>query len=306
MSFANLKKNRSSSLDKLSSQLDKMASKGFADPLKEKYWTPTRDTAGNGFAIIRFLPAAEGDDVPFVRVWDHAFKSTGGWYIEKSLSTIGQDDPLGKFNAKLWNTGNEADKEQVRKQKRRLKYHSNILVVKDSAEPENEGKVFLYAYGKKIFDKLNDMMKPQFEDETPINPFDFWEGANFKLKIRQYEGYPNYDRSEWEEASQLYDGDEVKLEETYKQLNSLAELIAPSQFKTYDDLQARLHKVLGVSGNLGESNNSTAENMVDEDLDMSKLSNVSEEPEKKSSTSDTSPSADTDDDLAFFRNLADN
>jgi len=307
MSFANLKKNRSSSLEKLSSQLDKMASKGFADPLKEKYWVPTRDTAGNGFAIIRFLPAGENDAAPFVRVWDHAFKSTGGWYIEKSLSTIGQDDPLGKFNAKLWNTGNEADKEQARKQKRRLKYHSNILVIKDSANPENEGKVFLYAYGKKIFDKVNDMMRPQFEDETPINPFDFWVGANFKLKIRQYEGYPNYDRSEWEEASQLYDGDEVKLEETYKQLNSLEELIAPSQFKTYDDLQARLHKVLGVSGDGSEGGNSTAETMIDDDLDMSKLGNVSDEPEKKSSTSDTSKSDETDDDdLAFFRNLADN
>ena len=310
MSFASLKKNRSKSLDLLSSQLDKMTSKGFSDPLKEKYWTPTRDAAGNGFAIIRFLPAAEGEDMPLVRVWDHAFQGPGGWYIEKSLSTIGQDDPLGKMNAKLWNSGIESDKELARKRKRRTKYHTNVLIIKDSGNPENEGKVMLYAFGKKIYDKLNDMMNPQFEDETPINPFDFWEGANFKLKIRMYEGYPNYDRSEWEEPSELFGGDEEKLEEVYKQLHSLAELTAPSQFKTYEELESRLHKVLGTDG-AGSSHggSSAADNLIDQDLNMSTLGNIADEPTTTIAASTQAASSgggsdDEDDDLAFFKSLA--
>jgi len=162
MSFDALKKNRSKSLEKLTEQLDKIGSKGYSNPDEGKYWKPTKDAAGNGFAIIRFLPAPDGEDIPFVRTWDHGFQGPGGWYIENSLSTIGQQDPLGELNSKLWNSGNDADKEQARKQKRRLKYVSNIYVVKDSGNPENDGKVFLFAYGKKIWDKLNDMMNPSF------------------------------------------------------------------------------------------------------------------------------------------------
>lgn len=310
MSFANLKKNRSKSLEKLSSQLDKMASKGFSDPLKEKYWTPTRDSAGNAFAIIRFLPAPEGEDMPFVRIWDHGFqgKKTGRWYIEKSLTTIGQDDPVSKYNSQLWNSGVESDKEIARNQKRRLKYHANILVVKDSANPENEGKVFLYAFGKKIFDKLNDLMNPEFEDETPVNPFDFWEGANFKLKVRQFEGYPNYDKSEFDEPSELFDGDEGKLEEVYNQLHSLEELIKPDQFKSYQELEAKLHSVLGLTGTVSSDAGKTAEDMVDEEMDMSKLGKEEEEPEKPKAESkknkEVEVSDDDDDDLEFFKNLA--
>lgn len=306
MSFANLKKNRSKSLDKLSSQLDKMASKGYSDPLKEKYWSPTRDKAGNAFAIIRFLPSPEGEDMPFVRIWDHGFQGPGGWYIEKSLTTLGQDDPLGKYNSQLWNSGVDADKEQARKQKRRLKYHSNILVIKDSANPENEGKVMLYAFGKKIFDKLNDLMNPEFEDETPVNPFDFWEGADFKLKVRQYEGFPNYDKSEFDDPSELFDGDDAKLEEVYKQLHSLNELVDESQFKSYSELEAKLHRVLGITGSEYDSSK-TAEDVVDEDMDMSKLGQEQDAPAAKEETAKEKTSVevdDDDDDLEFFKNMA--
>ena len=306
MSFANLKKNRSKSLDKLSSQLDKMASKGYSDPMKEKYWTPTKDAAGNGFAIIRFLPAPDTEDMPFVRIWDHGFQGPGGWYIEKSLSTLQQDDPLGKYNSQLWNSGVDADKEQARKQKRRLKYHANILIIKDSANPDMEGRVMLYAFGKKIFDKLNDLMNPQFEDETPVNPFDFWEGANFKLKIRQFEGYPNYDKSEFDDASELVEGNDEKLETIFSQLNSLQELIAVDQFKTYAELEAKLHRVLGISGESTYDSGSKAED-IDEDLNMGNLAKSKDETTSKEAESKSEPetgySDDDDDELAMFKDL---
>jgi hypothetical protein len=307
MSFANLKKNRSNSLQKLSEQLDKMSTKSYADPLKEKYWSPTRDSAGNGFAIIRFLPAPEGEDMPFVRIWDHGFQGpTGLWYIENSLSTLQQDDPVAKLNSKLWNSNNDdesPERKQARKQKRRLKYHSNILVIKDTAKPENEGKVFLYAYGKKIFDKLNDLMNPNFEDETPVNPFDFWEGADFRLKIRKFEGYPNYDKSEFDSPSPLFDGDDEKLEAVYNQLHSLKELHDPKYFKTYAELEAKLHRVLGITGSATSSK--TADEMIDEDLDIGKLA-AKEEPKIKETAAKTPVSTDDedDDDIEFFKSLA--
>jgi hypothetical protein len=304
MSFASLKQNRSKSLEKLSGQLDKLASKGYSDPLKEKYWNPTRDAAGNGFAIIRFLPAAEGEDVPFVRIWDHGFQHNGQWYIEKSLTTLGADDPVSKYNSQLWNTGLDSDKELARKQKRRLKFHANIMVIKDSGNPENEGKVFLYAFGKKVFDKLSDLMTPQFEDETPVNPFDFWEGSNFKLKIRMVEGYPNYDKSEFDDPSPFCNGEDDKLEEVYKQLNSLQELIGPANFKTYEELEARLHRVLGIGETTHAGRDNTAESITDEALDMSKLGGSTETAEIKTSNSSEIASSTDDDDLEFFKNLA--
>jgi hypothetical protein len=301
MSFADLKKNRSKSLEALSQQLEKMTSKGYADPEKEKYWNITRDSAGNGFAIIRFLPAMEGEDLPFVPVWDHAFKGPGGWYIEKSLTTLKQEDPVSKYNSQLWNSGNDKDKEQARKQKRRLKYHSNILVIKDPANPENDGKVFLFAYGKKIFDKLNDMMNPQFEDETPVNPFDFWEGANFRIKIREVEGYPNYDKSEFDSPTALFDGDEGQLEEVYSQLHSLKSLHDTKNFKSYEELEARMYKALGMAGNVARPTQ-TADEMIDEDLDMSKLSK--DKPAQSPKSTEASAITEDDDDLEFFRSLA--
>ena len=266
--FASLKKNRSKSLDKLNAQLEKITTKSYSDPNEGKFWKPTRDKAGNGFAVIRFLPAPNGEEMPFVRIWDHGFQGpTGLWYIENSLTTIGQDDPVSEFNSKLWNSGVESDKEQARKQKRRLKYYSNIYVVKDSANPENEGKVFLYAFGKKIFDKLNDLMNPTFEDEDPVNPFDLWEGANFRLKIRQFEGYPNYDKSEFDAPGPLFEDDD-ELERVWKEEHSLQDLVDPKNFKSYAELKTKLYRVLDLASETTEPSAPSAYESNDEDDDL--------------------------------------
>ena len=207
-------------------------------------WKPTVDKAGNGYAVIRFLPS--DSEVPWVRYWDHGFKGpTGKWYIEKSLTSLGQQDPLGEYNTKLWNSGNEEDRETVRKQKRRLHYVTNILVISDPAAPENEGKVFMYQFGKKIFDKIQDLMQPQFPGETPVDPFDLWNGADFQLKIRNVEGYRNYDRSEFKAPSPLLDGDETQLQAVLNQLHDINQYVDPANYKTYEQLQTKLFEVLG-------------------------------------------------------------
>jgi hypothetical protein len=207
-------------------------------------WKPTVDGAKNGYAVIRFLPSEES--VPWVRYWDHGFKGpTGKWYIEKSLTSLGEQDPLGEYNTKLWNSGNEEDREQVRKQKRRLHYVTNIMVVSDPAAPENEGKVFLYQFGKKIFDKIQESMQPEFPGETPVDPFDLWNGADFQLKIRQVDGYRNYDRSEFKAPSALLDGDEVQLQAVLNQLHDTKQFIDPTTYKSYEQLQTKLFEVLG-------------------------------------------------------------
>lgn len=304
--FQTLKKNRSKSLDKLNEQLTKIGSKSYSDPNEGKYWKPTRDSAGNGFAIIRFLDAPQGEDMPFVRLWDHGFQGPGGWYIENSLTTLGKDDPVSEYNSKLWNSGTESDKEQARKQKRRLHYIANVYVIKDSGNADNEGKVFLFKFGKKIWDKLNDLMNPSFEDEKPVNPFDLWEGANFRLKIRQFEGYANYDKSEFDNPGPLFEDDE-KMEAVWKQSHSLQDVIDPKNFKTYDELKTKMFRVLGISGSdasLRGSASSSAEEEFDE-LDMSALSSSKKEaaaPTMKAAES--APNAEEDDDdLEFFRNL---
>lgn len=304
--FEALKKNRSKSLDKLNEQLTKISSKGYSNPDEGKYWKPTRDSAGNGFAIIRFLPAPANEDMPFVRLWDHGFQGPGGWYIENSLTTLGQDDPVGEINKKLWNSGNEADKKEAQKQKRRLHYISNVYVVKDSGNPDNEGKVFLFKYGKKIFDKLNDMMNPSFEDEKPVNIFDLWEGANFRLKIRQFEGYPNYDKSEFDSPAPLFEDDD-KLEEVFKQEHSLADVIDAKNFKTYDELQAKLFRVLGLAGDTSrrQAATSSAEDEIDSDLDMSNISSNKTKAAAPIKEETSSYESDDDsDDLEFFKSLA--
>ena len=207
-------------------------------------WKPTVDKAGNGYAVIRFLPSES--DVPWVRYWDHGFKGpTGKWYIENSLTSIDQQDPLGEYNSKLWNSGNEEDREQVRKQKRRLHYVTNILVVSDPSAPENEGKVFMYQFGKKIFDKIQDLMQPQFPGEVPCDPFDLWGGADFQLKIRQVEGYRNYDRSEFVSPAPLMDGDETALQAILNQLHDIGQYVDPANYKSYAQLQTKLFEVLG-------------------------------------------------------------
>ena len=211
----------------------------------DRMWKPTVDKAGNGYAVIRFLPAVEGDDLPWAKYWDHFFQGpTGQWYVEKSLTTIGKDDPVSEMNSKLWNTGIEADKDLARKRKRRLHYVSNIYVVSDPENPENEGKVFLYTYGAKIFEKIMDSMQPKFQDETPVNPFDMWKGANFKMKIANVAGYRNYDRSEFANAEALNADDSV-LEGIYNQQHSLNEFTDPSSFKSYSELNLKLTRVLG-------------------------------------------------------------
>ena len=247
------------SLDKLKStnNLDKLLSavkEDNKDPsekksyVDERLWKPELDTSGNGYAVIRFLPAIEGEDLPWVKLFSHAFQGpTGQWYIENSRTTLGRGDvgkdPVSEYNTSLWNSGVETDKEIARKQKRKLSYYSNIYIVSDSKNPENEGKVFLFRYGKKIFDKLMAAMQPEFEDESPINPFDFWKGANFKLKIRKVDGYWNYDKSEFEAPSAILDDDSA-IERIWKEQYSLADFTAPSNFKSYEELKTRLDAVL--------------------------------------------------------------
>ena len=246
MSFKDLKKQSKlgSLTAKLVKEVEKMNNTGGNSD--DRIWKLDVDKGGNGYAVIRFLPAPENEDLPFVKLYSHAFQGPGGWYIENSLTTLGQKDPVSEHNSQLWNSGSDANKEIARKQKRRLSYYSNIYVVSDPTNPENEGKVFLYKFGKKIFDKIMEAMKPEFADETPINPFDFWAGANFKLKIRRVEGYQNYDKSEFDNASPLFDDDD-KLEKIYNSLHDLSEFTTPDKFKSYDDLKKRLVYVLGMN-----------------------------------------------------------
>ena len=246
MSFATLKRNQNDLMSKLKQEANKLKDpdkKGYED---DRYWKPERDKSGNGYAVVRFLPQREGEDMPWVRLWNHGFQGPGGWYIENSLTTLNKQDPVSEYNTKLWNNGTEDGKDQARKQKRRLSHISNIYVIKDPAHPENEGKVFLYRYGKKIFDKLNEAMNPEFEDEDSMNPFCLWSGADFKLKIRMLDGFVNYDKSEFDSPATLGEFDDDKLEEVYNQVHSLTELIAEDQFKSYDELKTKMEKVLGL------------------------------------------------------------
>ena len=243
MSFASLKKSSFTDLLSKAENLNKSETKQGPD---ERLWKPEVDKAGNGYAVIRFLPAPDGEDLPWAQVWSHAFQGPGGWYIENSLTTLGKKDPVSDLNRELWNAGAEGSpqRDQARKQKRKLSYYSNIYVVKDSANPENEGKVFLYRYGKKIFDKIMESMQPAFEDETPVNPFDFWKGADFKLKITRVAGFWNYDKSEFAESSTLGDFKDKELEAIWKDEYSLTAFTADDQFKSYEDLKLRLETTL--------------------------------------------------------------
>ena len=255
---------RSNSLDKLLNAVKEesapLEKKSYKD---ERLWKPELDKSGNGYAVIRFLPSVEGEDLPWAKVFNHAFQGpTGQWYIENSLTTINnQKDPVSEYNTKLWNSGVESDKEIARKQKRKLQYFSNILVVSDAKHPENEGKVFLFRYGKKIFDKLMEAMQPEFPDEKAINPFDFWEGANFMLKIRKVDGFWNYDKSEFEASTKVAD-DDAKIEEIWKKQYTLASFTAPSNFKSYDELKTRFHTVISGTTTVGN----VSEQIADEPI----------------------------------------
>ena len=251
MSFAKLKQNRSKNIESLIGELQKTNQQTFNNS-DDRICKPERDKSGNGYAVIRFLPPTDGEDMPWVRLFSHGFQGPGGWYIENSLTTLNQKDPVSEHNTSLWNNGTESGKELARKQKRRLNYFSNIYVVKDPSNPNNEGKVFLYKYGKKIFDKVNDALNPEFQDESPVNPFDLWEGADFKLKIRTLDGFVNYDRSEFDPSSALLEGDDDTLEELWNKQYKLQELVAPDQFKSYDELKTKLDRILGKVGQIEE------------------------------------------------------
>ena len=288
MSLETLRK--SNSLDKLLNAVKEDSApqekKSYVD---ERLWKPELDKSGNGYAVIRFLPSVEGEDMPWAKVWNHAFQGpTGQWYIENSLTTVGQKDPVSEHNTKLWNTGLETDKETARKQKRKLQYFSNIYVVSDSKHPENEGKVFLYRYGKKIFDKLMAAMQPEFEDESPINPFDFWEGANFKLKIRKVDGYWNYDKSEFETPSAL--GDDSVIEGIWKKQYALKEFTASTNFKSYEELKTRLDAVLSGTVSVGN----VTDTMDDEPIASPKVDTKPVESKQE----------DEDDTMDYFNKLA--
>ena len=291
MSFKDLKNNSRSSFEKLTGELNKLTSKSesYKD---DRLWKPETDKAGNGYAVIRFLPAPQNEELPWVRVFNHGFKGPGGWYIENSLTTLGQKDPVSEMNSQLWNSGVDSDKEIARQRKRRLSYFANIVVVSDPKNPENEGKVFLYKFGKKIFDKIMDKMQPEFEDDEAVNPFDMWTGANFRLKIRKVAGFTNYDKSEFESSSALLDGDDEKLETLWKSQYSLQEFLSPSNFKSYDELKEKLDSVL--KGDVRHME--TAEN-----------SNIQQE-ESKTTSEDTSSASDdsfeNEDALSYFEKLA--
>jgi len=293
MSFANLKKQ--SSLGSLTARLVQEVEKlnKTSSSSDDRFWKIERDKSGNGYAVIRFLPPPDGEDDAFVQVWSHAFQGPGGWYIENSLTTLGRKDPVSEMNRELWNTGNKSDQEVVRQRKRKLSYHSNIYVVKDPAHPENEGKVFLFKYGKKIFEKITSALKPEFEDENPIDAFDLWKGANFKLKVRMADGYPNYDKSEFDSPSVLCDLDDEELESIWKKEYSLKEFVAEQNFKTYEQLETRLNSVL---------NKKSQPVPRDESFDNE------EEDLQPVSTSRSTPSPvveeEDDDTLSYFQRLA--
>jgi len=294
MSYANMKSNSSDAISKLLAAAEKAGGgtekKSYGD---EREWKPTVDKAGNGYAVLRFLPAAEGQDTPWVRYWDHGFKGpTGRWYIENSLTSIGKDDPVSEMNSQLWNSGRDEDKETARSRKRRLHYVSNVYVVSDPSNPENEGKVFLYKYGKKIFDKIMDVMQPQFQDEKPVNPFDFWGGADFKLKIRQVEGYRNYDKSEFAAPTEFLGADDAKLEAVYNTLHDLGEFVDPKNYKSYAELSKKLYEVLG-------------ETPVVTTTEAVSLDEVKEAPVVAPTAESVSePTAEDDDAMSFFAKLA--
>jgi hypothetical protein len=316
MSFQNLKKQSSlgSLTEKLVKQVEKM-SNSTSNGADERLWKAVMDKGGVGSATIRFLPAPDGEEVPWVKMYSHAFQGNGGWYIENSLTTIGQKDPVSEYNRGLWNSGNEKDKETVRKQKRKLSYYSNIYVVKDPANPQNEGKVFLFKYGKKIFDKILNAMQPEFDDEDPINPFDFWQGANFKIKIVKKDGYWNYDKSEFDRVAPLLDDDDA-LEALWKKEYSLSAVTASDQFKTYEELERRMNMVLGLGGTTTPTQSRAVAEQEDEyesySAPVSRETKVMEELEESYNRSKspslpnvtTSSDDDEDDALSYFSKLA--
>ena len=294
-SIAALKRSKSN-LDVLVQELSKVSppreKQSFSD---DRFWKPELDKSGNGYAIFRFLPAVKDEDIPWARLWSHAFQGPGGWFIENSLTTLNKKDPVSEANTLLWNSGVEADKEIARKRKRKLSYIANILIINDSKHPENEGQVKLFKFGKKIFDKITEAMKPEFEDEKPINPFDFWEGANFKLKIRKVDGFWNYDKSEFDSKTPIKPNDEA-IEEIWTKQYPLKPFLAPENFKSYDELKAKLDKVLS-----GVRNTGTAEDVA---IPPATTHNSPVVKETVDTASTVTTDKDSDETLDYFSKLA--
>ena len=295
----------SASLDKLRAAMETASpaqgeKKSYND---DTMWKPELDKSGNGYAVVRFLPTPEGEEMPWVSYWDHGFQGPGGWYIEKSLTTLNKKDPVSEYNTTLWNSGIEANKEQARKQKRRLHYVSNVYVVSDPKNPDNEGKVFKYRFGKKIFEQLKEAISPAFEDESAINPFDMTEGANFKIKIRKVDGYWNYDKSEFDATAPL--GDEAMINSTFSQVHSLNEVISPSEFKSYEELKEKLDRVLGLSGAVsGSTAESIAEDQEEVPWSNVNTESVATEPVISSAESTSEQTSEGDDAMDYFKRLA--
>ena len=292
MSLAQMKKQNS--LDQLLgaavAENQTQEKKSYKD---ERLWKPELDKTGAGYAVIRFLPAVDGENMPWAKLWNHAFQGpTGQWYIENSLTTLGNNDPVSEMNSAYWNSGVESDKEIARRQKRKLQYYSNIYVVSDAKHPEHEGKVFLFRYGKKIFDKIMDAMQPEFPDDAPVNPFDFWHGANFKLKIRKVDGFWNYDKSEFEDPSALFDNDD-DIEEVWKKQYPLVDFTAPTNFKSYDELKTRLNMVLAGTTTVGN-----VTTLMEDEPVASPVVNTVEEP------APTVTVDDEEDTMDYFQKLA--
>ena len=295
-SFSDFKKKSKSSIDQLVQKMQQDNTKN--DYKDDRFWRPKLDNAKNGFAVIRFLPAIEGEDIPWVKLYSHAFQGPGGWYIENCLTTLGQKDPVSEMNTQLWNSGLDSDKDLARQRKRKLNYISNIYVVSDPAEPSNEGRVFLFKYGQKIFEKIQEAMQPEFKDEDPLDPFNFWNGANFKLKIRSVGGYVNYDKSEFDSPTALLGGEDDKLEKIWKSQHALKSFVDPSNFKSYDELKQKLFDVLkGDIRGGGSAPTRTAEDVDAEDLKEKKPSIRSKPPVEEQVDEET-------DALDYFKKLA--
>lgn len=310
MSFSSLKKQSGSVFEKLTKEVEKISNPESNSGADERLWKPEMDKSGNGYAVVRFLPAPEGEDLPWAKVWSHAFQGPGGWYIENSLTTLNKKDPVGEMNRELWNSGSDSDKEIARKQKRKLSYYANIYVVEDPAHPENEGRVFLYKFGKKIFDKIMAAMQPEFKDESPVNPFDFWKGADFKVKIRKVDGYWNYDKSEFTRPGTLGDYSDDSLESIWKKEYALTPFIDESNFKTYEELQVRLNSVLNSKAPNRRTDNETEEDEIvsTPSAPSSWNDEVSSFRSTVGSSTPVAPSIpsfnEQDDDLSYFARLA--
>ncbi len=314
-SFSSFKKSESENFDKLRDQLNK--TKNGDRQNDDRFWQPDRGKDGNDYCVLRFLPAPPNEEVPYVKTLSYGFKGPGGWYIENSRGTIGEDDdPVDKMRRALYATGTEADKKIAQKYSRRTNFISNIEIIDYPKHPEMNGKQFLYRYGKKIFDKINDCYNPKFPDEPKFNPFNFWEGADFVLKVTTQDDFPNYDKSEFKTPAPHRGGGDAELEAIWKNLYSLQAFIDPSQYKPAKDLQKRLNKVLGLDTELPEpekeepketsfktdsSRFDKAEVPGTQEVTAAKVAATNAEHKAK----DSPPWAgDADDELDYFKNAA--